>query len=212
MKKFCILARDYEFHVPRDHDENDPKSSSIFRGLKSLANQTYKDFDLIICHDGPKEKTYEEEGIDFKELGLDPIIMNTPNRVQDYGHSSGDLAMQYAYQNNLGEYYIQFNIDNEFFPNALEILNNEIERHTEKLFVFAINHWKIPGREGLRFIGVPVIVGNVDAMQVVGHRDIWKEINFWHSKHPQLADGIIYEDMFKRFDWAELPYCLGNNF
>jgi hypothetical protein len=211
MKKFCVLARDYEFHVPRSHNIDDVRSSSIIRGLQSLSNQTFKDFDLVICHDGPKEKTYLEEGIDFKSMGLDPIIINTDERMQNYGHYSADAAMRYAYENNLGEYYIQFNIDNEFFPNAFEILNDEINKHDEGVFIFPVHHWKIPGAEGLEFRGIPVVVGNVDAMQVVAHRDIWKEINFWHSDH-EWADGIIYEEMFNKYGWVEIPTCLGHNF
>lgn len=211
MKKFCVLARDYEFHVPRSHDTDIPQSTSILRGLESLSKQTFNDFDLVICHDGPKQRTYLEEGIDFNSLGLDPILINTPERMQNYGHHSADAAMRYAYENNLGEYYIQFNIDNEFFPNAFEVLYDKISSHDEKVFLFTINHWKIPGREGQEFSGIPVVVGNVDAMQVVAHRDIWSEVGFWHSDH-EWADGIIYEEMFKKYEWVQIPACLGNNF
>jgi hypothetical protein len=70
------------------------------RGLQSLADQTFKDYELIICHDGPKSIPYENE-IDFKEMGLDPIIINTEQWHGRFGHPSRDKAMRYSYRSIL---------------------------------------------------------------------------------------------------------------
>ena len=85
--KFGIIAVDYENHVPRQ---------GMIDGLQSIANQTYKNFDIVICHDGPKAKPYSEE-IDFAGMGLSPHIINTPNWMGEWGHYSRDLALTYAY-------------------------------------------------------------------------------------------------------------------
>lgn len=227
MKKFCIIAVDYENHVPRD--ENNIFNTSIFRGLQSLADQTFKDFDLIICHDGPKSKTYQEEGIDFEKMGLNPIILNTLERMNDWGHSSRDYAMRYAYENNIGEYYVIFNIDNVFEPWAFSRIAKEIEKSNNNIVLFPVKHYKV--FNGLTFNPDPFLklnsnlqsVGpyffksnpnskNIDAMQLVAHKDIWAENNFWWNKD-FCADGIMYKSMCMKNSFSTIHnQCLGHNF
>lgn len=204
MKKFCFISVDYENHVPRGE-----QTPSIHNGLQSIAAQTFKDFNLIICHDGPKERTYEEEGINFKTLGLEPIILNTPERMNDWGHSSRDFAMKYAYENNLGEYYIQHNIDNVFYSHALETLNKDIsENPAFNIFIFNIIHMKLGGSV-LR--GIPPAHCQIDAMQMVAHKDIWRDSGFWYNKE-NSSDGMIYQDICSKNIWLEVPVVLGINY
>jgi len=225
IKKICVIAVDYEHHVPRD--ENNKFQTSIFKGLESLASQTFKDFDLIICHDGPKEKTYEEEGIDFKKMGLSPIILNTPKRMNDWGHSSRDFAMRYAYENNIGEYYVIFNIDNTFEPWAFSRIAKEINKTKNKIILFPVKHYKV--FSGLTMNPDPLMylqnsgiflscfktnntARYVDAMQLVAHRDIWKKNNFWWNKD-FCADGIMYNSMCMKDMYSVIRnQCLGKNF
>jgi len=208
-KRLCVIAVDYEHHVPRHHDDNIINSTSIRRGLKSLQDQTFKDFNIVICHDGPKDKSYSEEGLNLDEMGLSGVVINTPQRNSDWGHSSRDLAMRTAYANNLGEYYIQFNIDNEFFPDAFEEINKAIEENDEKVFIFPVHHWKHLG--GAVMPGVPPEVNYIDVMQLVAHKDVWKDINFWYDKW-SASDGIIYQEICKKNKWKQVPVCLGHNF
>lgn len=185
MKKFCIIAVDYEHHVPRTGEV-----PSIQTGLQSIANQTFRDFNIVICHDGPKEKTYEEEGINFKSLGISPILINTKKRMNDWGHSSRDLAMKYAYENNLGEYYVQFNIDNLLYKNALDVLNNEMKKTDKKIFLFSIFHHV----DNNIMSGGRAVFHKTDALQLVAHRDVWKDFGFWKDKRYD-SDGHIYTSM-----------------
>jgi len=204
MKKFCIIAVDYEHHVPRGEQK-----PSIQHGLKSLALQTFQDFNLIICHDGPKEKTYEEEGIVFNEIGVNPIILNTPEKMADWGHSSRDMAMRYAYENNLGEYYIQFNIDNLLNKDALKEINNALVESTNPIVIFSIYHHKHNG--GMFMSGVPPVRFKIDALQMVAHKEVWKKNNFWYDKRNQ-SDGFMYEWICKQYRYAHIPKILGENF
>jgi hypothetical protein len=208
-KRFCVIAVDYEYHVPRSHDKHIVNSTSIRRGLESLQNQTFKDFNVVICHDGPKAVSYEEEDIHFNEMGLTPYILNTEVRMDRWGHPSRDVAMRYAYENNLGDYYIQFNIDNEFFPNAFEILNDKINQSDNQVFVFPIHHWK--SASGNVFGGVPPHLYNIDCMQLVAHKDIWQSVGMWYNIE-EVSDGIIYQDICQRFPWTQVEECLGHNF
>lgn len=202
MKKFCIISVDKEGYVPRDGHP------SIKYGLKSLEDQTFKDFHVIIAHDGPKSNTYQEEGILSDETNFDFTVLNTPLEMGDYGNWSRDMAMRYAYENNLGEYYIHHNIDNEFFPHALQTISDAIDNSEDKIFIFQEYHHKDGGDI---LTGIPPVLFKIDCMQLVAHKDIWKEVNFWYDKHP-LSDGYIYEELCKKYSWTEIPFCLGHNY
>jgi len=195
MPKFSIIAVDYEHHVPRE---------GMKKGLQSLANQTFKDFELIICHDGPKEEPYEYDEI-LKELGLKAVIINTPEHMNNWGHSSRDMAMKIAE----GDYFVQFNIDNIFYNNAFERISSKLDEVPEDIVIFQVRHFKAAG--GSVFRGVPPKNCFIDAMQLVASKKIWTEIGFWYRLEG-TSDGLIYEDMCNRYPWAELPECLGDNF
>lgn len=196
MAKFCIIAIDYENHVPRDGMKN---------GLDSLSNQTFKDFDLVICHDGPKAMPYEKE-YDFKSAGFNPIYLNTPERINDWGHSSRDYALAYAYNNLDCDYYLVFNIDNTLFPEALEKINNKIDDEDSKIVIYGIYHVK----EGREISGNPPVLNNVDCMQFIAHKDIWKENNFWYNKE-MASDGYMIQDMCSKNQWSIINEVLGIN-
>jgi hypothetical protein len=195
MPKFSVIAVDYEHHVGRD---------GMKRGIASIASQTFKDYELIICHDGPKQVLYEDE-INFEKLGVQPVIVNTPARMADWGHSSRDYAMRMA----TGDYFIQFNIDNLFYPTAFEQLANLLDAVDEEIVIFTVLHWKAAG--GAPFRGVPPVHCGIDCMQLVASRRIWQEVGYWYRKDP-TSDGLIYQAMCDKYPWTELPAILGENY
>lgn len=204
MPKFSILVTDYEKHVSRD---------KAYQGILTLSLQTFKDFELIICHDGIKEKTYEEEGFDFKSLNLDPIIMNTDKRYNDWGHTSRDEMLRIA----KGEWIIHFNIDNILYPQALEMISNRIDQLKDSVkdperfsLIFYIKHWKFYP-DGRVFKGIPPKLMKTDLLQMVISRKIWEEMGYWYNKK-ERSDGVIYEEIGKKYQWAVLPIVLGENF
>jgi Glycosyl transferase family 2 len=198
--RFSVIAVDYEYHVSRQGMRN---------GLQSLANQTFKDFELIYVHDGPKNVDPREE-FDFGQFYNDPVFLNTPEHMADWGHSSRDLGMRHAN----GEYFINFNIDNVFYPYAFQKIHEliwQIEQQEvqQRIIIFQIKHWKAAG--GAVFTGLPPTHCHIDVMQLVAHRDIWENIGYWYTKEG-TSDGIIYERMCKEYPWATLDECLGDNF
>jgi hypothetical protein len=194
MSKFSIIAVDYEHHVPRQ---------GMINGLNSLANQTFKDFELIICHDGTKEIPYEEE-VNFNELGLSPIIINTEQRMNDWGHSSRDMAMKMA----TGEYFIQFNIDNKFYPEAFEKINNCINDTSSSVVIFTVVHSKYGN---MILTGIPPIPNHIDCMQLVAHRNVWQDINYWYNK-TFSSDGLLYQEITSKYKYVSIKECLGENY
>jgi len=208
MPKFSILSTDYDKHVPRD---------KMKQGLKTISMQTFKDFELIICHDGLKEKTYEEEGIDFEKLGLNPIIINTDKRNNDWGHTSRDKMLRMA----KGDWILHFNIDNILYPRCLEKVSEKIDDSAKKLeasekdpekfsVIFYIKHWKIYG-DGRIFKGIPPKLMNTDLLQMISSRNIWEEIGYWYNK-VERSDGVIYEKIGADYPWVVVPEILGENF
>ena len=194
--KFSIIAVDYEHHVPR---------TGMRQGLLSLAAQEFQDFELIIIHDGPKNVPYEEE-FDFSVFKNPPIFLNTSERMNNWGHSSRDLGMR----NATGEYFFHFNIDNIMYPDCLEEIKNKIEETNSKVIIFTIKHHKIDGGAN-PFRGIPPYYCNIDAMQLVAHRDVWSKIGYWYDTHEQ-GDGALYQRIGEEFSWVNIEKILGENF
>ena len=198
--KFCIIAVDYENHVPRQ---------GMVEGLRSISNQTYKNFEMVICHDGPRERSYSDE-INFMDMNLNPHIINTPEWRGEWGHYSRDYAMKYAYENMPDcDYYIQFNIDNKFEPHAFQTIVDKIKETKSDIIIFTVRHYKAAG--GQPFRGIPPVNCNIDVMQVVAHKDVWKKTGFWY-RYEGTSDGFIYEKMCKENSWVNIEECLGDNY
>lgn len=190
--KFSVIATDYEKWVPRDE---------MREGIQSLKNQTFKDFELIVIHDGPKEVPYSKE-VDFGDLNV--RFLNTSERLDKFGHPSRKLGME----NALGEYFINFNINNLFYYDAFERLNDIIGRIEEKVVIFQIMYHKHAG--DIPFKGIPPIHWNIDCMQLVAHRDVWESIGWWYNFQMD-SDGWLYEEICNKYPWFELPNVLGEN-
>ena len=198
--KFGIIAVDYENHVPR---------GGMIEGLKTIINQTYQNFEIVICHDGPKSYPYDQEA-GFYELNIKPHIINTPEWKGEWGHYSRDYAMRYAYENMPDcDYYIQFNIDNQFEPHAFETIKNKIEETKSDIIIFTVRHYKAFG--GNPFRGIPPVLCNIDVMQLVAHKDLWAKYDFWY-RYEGTSDGFIYQRMCEENIWVNIEECLGDNF
>lgn len=194
--RFSIIAVDYELHVPRP---------GMKQGLHSLANQTFDDFELIIIHDGPKNIPYHEE-FDLSVFKNEPIILNTPERMNDWGHSGRDMGMRLA----SGEYFFHFNIDNLLYKNCLETISNKIDETGTLVTIFSILHYKINGGT-VPFHGLPPKHCCIDAIQLVAHRSIWENIGYWYNKE-STSDGIIYEKICNEYPWVHIDEVLAENY
>jgi Glycosyl transferase family 2 len=194
MPRFTIIAPDYEFHVTRPFAVN---------GLQSLANQTFKDFELIYVHDGPKNIPFDQE---FGSLGLSPVVINTPIRHNNWGHSSVDMAMRQA----TGDYFIRLNIDNILYPQALERISQKIDETNSEIVIYTIRHFKINGGSP-PFPGIPPAWCNIDAMQFVASARLWQSVDYWYDK-AETSDGIIAQRLCSEHPYVHIEEVLGENY
>ena len=124
--------------------------------------------------------------------------------MNDWGHSGRDLGMRHAN----GEYFLQFNIDNKLFPHCLETISEHIDMYHSQVVIFAANHHK---EHRFPFFGVPPRHCQIDAIQLVAHRDVWENVGYWYDKR-DTSDGIIYEDIGNRFEYTQITETLAENY
>jgi len=201
MPKFSIVATDYEPYVPRDR---------MIEGLKSLSNQTFQDFEVLIVHDGPKPTTNEEyNGGDgsftYLETPQHYGIYDTEEFYAGYGwgHHSRDLGIKKA----KGDYIINFNIDNILYPYALEKIDRKLSETNADVLVFACTHEKFDIKY---FSGVPPVMGKVDMLQCVVSKKAWDSIGGWH-RYDHSADGYLMQELVQKYGYVHISEVLGDN-
>jgi len=208
MPMFSIIVVHYQGAVPHQ---------VFLRGLASIQAQTFRDFELLVYHDGPL---------------LDPAVQMpvpvrcTAVRHNDFGHSLRDLGIREA----TGEYIVHTNADNVFYPHALAEIAREIRRppraHDSRvpipdnpevviypiaMFGFVrVNNLICRTRTDDFFTiltGNPPMVGNIDCMQLVMRRDLWLAEGGWSDKHPE-SDGRMYQRFAQRYGYRTVgPVC-----
>jgi hypothetical protein len=190
--RFTIVATDYDQWVPR---------AGAYRGLKSLADQTFKNFEVILLHDGPRTLDVSSD-LHLDELNLNITCISTHERFNMWGHPQRHLGVQMA----KGDYIVHFNCDNYLEPFALELLDKAITEQNEiDAVVFAIR-WN-----GRYFKGLPVQTGHIDCLQMCASSKVWREIGGWY-RFDGCSDGFIYEDIASKYPFYHLDTILGDNF
>jgi hypothetical protein len=202
MPKFTIIATDEENHVPRNR---------MKEGIDSLNNQTFKDFELLIIHDGPRQGSYDDELGDipentgFIETDKHYGIYGQPEFWAGYGwgHHSRDLGIKQA----SGDYIIHFNIDNILYPHALQTISDKIDKTGAEFIVFSCVHEKFDIQY---FSGIPPVMGKIDLLQGVASKKAWDSIGGWH-RYDHSADGFLFEEIVKKYGYVHIPEVLGEN-
>lgn len=199
MPKFTIIATDAENHVPRDR---------MKQGVRSILDQTYEDYELLIIHDGPRSNPFELDLPDNARLleteqfygiyGLDEFYAG-----YGWGHHSRDLGIKEA----KGEYILHFNIDNILYPHALQNISDTINKTKADVVVYACTHEKFDIKY---FSGVPPVMGKIDLLQCVASKKAWDSIGGWH-RYDHSADGFLFEEIIARYGYVHIPEVLGEN-
>jgi glycosyltransferase involved in cell wall biosynthesis len=220
MTMFSIIATDYEGAVPE---------STLQRFLDSLKSQSFKDFDVIILHDGKRNHL-----LDVNYDGLDIRFVESMFRANVWGHNLRTYGMLKA----KGDFMINTNTDNVYYPDALEKLSVVVKEHP-KFRVF-INKVKMMGmyelkdklwvssdkcietkkvvydnprdyRKSLILTGNPPVWGNIDLMSLVAHKDVWESIFYWYDLDAS-SDGHIYTKICSLYPYYHTDVLLGEHY
>lgn len=105
---FSVIVVDYEGTVRRN---------DFLRIMQCLADQTCKDFEVLVYHDGPKSVPYQQE-VDGFPIHDRTRFFVTEERENCWGHSNRDRGIRAA----KGEWIIHTNADNILYPYAIEEL------------------------------------------------------------------------------------------
>ena len=212
MPLFSIIVVHYQGTISRE---------IYLRGINSILSQTFKDYEVLVYHDGPL---------------LDPAaptpvpIRCTATRHNDWGHSLRDRGIREA----TGDYILHFNADNILYPNALELIAAEIRRpsrlldanrnplDSDDIIIFPIimnDHdrvmqgiFRMPG-SGARLImtGNPPVFGFIDCLQLVMKRSLWLAEGGWHDKREQ-SDGVMYQCFAEKYGYRGVGAILGEHY
>lgn len=109
------------------------RSNYLQYSVNSVLNQTYPDFELIICDDGSTDDTPEVVK-NFADSRIRYI-----RHPQNIGRSNN---MRSGFENATGEYFIKFDDDDALTPEFLAKTVNILDNHPEVDFV-CTSHWVI---------------------------------------------------------------------
>jgi hypothetical protein len=196
MPRFSLIVIDCDSHTPRE---------SAKRGMESILSQTFKDFEVILVHDGFKRIPYE---VEFDMSGIDRVTtIYSKTRFNDWGHSLRLIGMRVAQ----GGYFLNFNIDNLLYPDCLRKVDERLGKDGDDndVVIFRIiNHKR--GTD-LVLTGRRVGVGSIDCLQLIASRRAWKSIGYWH-RNDYEADGHLYAQLAAKYPPLYLDEILGENF
>ena len=188
--KFSIIVPHYDQVI------SDEQLTEV---MSSLSNSTFKDFEVLLYHDGPVSRPLPE----LSGYNLNIKVRETKKRYNDWGHSLRDLGIKEA----KGEYIIHLNPDNILYTDTLQ----EIAKMDSDIIICpVILDGTIRKKEGLLRTGKdgdqvildghPPIHQNIDAMQLVMKTSLWRKNGGWFDKSEQ-SDGLMYQ-----------KFCLENDF
>jgi len=222
--RYSIIVIDYDQSVEREYMQ---------RAIRSIMHQTidHQEVEIILLHDGPKQKSYHDELSQAELNAIDSIVI-TPKRFNDWGHSLRDIGIRQA----KGEYIFHLNADNVLYPNALERLSYHADfkyppifdkqgsiKNNNDILIFCLymkgvvfcngGFSRRPGEEDTYSIiltGIPTKFRNIDCMQLVMKRENWLQENGWHNRS-RNSDGIMYPEFVQKYGARYIAETLGEH-
>lgn len=103
------------------------------RALKNIKQQTYSNWKLVVCHDGPNQKTRQLVERFGKEDSRISYI-ECPEASHNWGatprlYSMKKIMEEFSDREGQPDYFLFWDDDNKFFPQALENLNRALQEN-----------------------------------------------------------------------------------
>lgn len=219
--KFSVVMVDYEESASR-HE--------LRRAVECFTNQTYKNFELLIYHDGPKKQSYQQD-LENCKLPENIKFFESEVRENNWGHSNRNRGIHQA----AGEWIIHTNADNVFYPFALQEMVSAIEYENwtvnpdnsltsdwDALVFPIIMKGYAPRKRRITRLHeqsdklsvvlscVPIKVSQIDTMQFVMKKKTWLEKGGW-SDLSFDSDGKLYERFAKEVAVFQIPRILAEH-
>ena len=203
------------YDKPRNHDVkitiitptyNRP-NSVIQRCIDSVKNQTFKDYEHIICSDGHEDRVKElvEKQNDNK------LHYFSKKRTGKYGNMIRDTCLEVSH----GDYVVFVDDDNIIFPKYLEVMYNSLKNSGEDVGFAVCDilhngplHQSI-GKPPMILTGIPIKVRNIDTLQVMFKKKALINVGGWLSDKDYLADGYTLENINKFYKFYKINEVLG---
>jgi Glycosyl transferase family 2 len=215
------------FSIVIPHYDGTISDELLLRGLHSLTMQTFRDFEILLYHDGPLSRPLPDLNWVGPRL---KAVRVSEQRFNDWGHSLRDQGIR----DGRGDYIVHFNPDNILYPRALATLDAAarapvrpapvaLQTENPEVLIFAIlmRGMQCSGKVGpwrnrndtdsyLIYTGMPPILGAIDCMQVVMRRSLWLSIGGWYDRS-EVSDGIIYSKLIKERGARYVSEVLGEH-
>ena len=208
--KFSIVIAHY------DGTKTDDELSSI---LQNIEDQTYKDFEVLLYHDGPESRP----AVDLTKYSYPITYKATDIRYNDWGHSLRDMGIKAA----RGEYIINMNSDNTMYPQMLQKLYDAslVDEYSNfrknTILIYPIlacgkvtNGLSMSRISNLNkkvlLTGFPPLLHFIDAMQLVMKKSAWLLEGGWYDKS-EKSDGKMYQTFVPKYTATFLNEVLGEH-
>jgi hypothetical protein len=182
--------------------------------------QQFKDYELIIMHDGPD---LGGRDIRFNTRNMNIQICFTSKRTNKWGHDNRQRMIDMC----KGEWILHTNTDNVYNLNILSQLNEaireqpEIKIHVCPIEMMGLNFDMSTGiiwydEDGRDYSKSVILSGReptkekIDLMQVVIHNSLWKKYGWYDTSVD--SDGEIYESLCKKHKYKHHDFIIGKHF
>jgi len=173
--KFSIIIIDYDQSVDRGYMQ---------RAIQCLMVQTFSEFEIILLHDGPKEKAYEDE---LNKKQLERLAYFANQELPPIYDRSGNIKNDNS--------ILIFSI----YMRGVVFCNGAYSRRVGEEDTYSTI-----------MTGIPTRYGNIDCMQLVMKRECWLNENGWHDKS-RNSDGEMYPEFVKKYGARYIPELLGEH-